>query len=904
MPSSAGVALSDVLLTAVRGLGIERGVDTVLHVVFSRWLTLTRGMEDAWSTLALHARHDSVGFEPFARLGSLGVVAPSSVGEPEAVNEVTRRLVALIDDFLVDSLDEPEAVLVDAFEAVLGSLSRLGRQSGEVDMPHALADLMAALTVRPGDHVVDPVCGHATGLLAAARAQPGVSVAGTDINHRAAWRAVMRLVMHDVRTVDGRAIVRDDAFEAHQPGSADVVLAQPPWGIPFLDRQNTLIEEVARRYEGSASSRRSAFGKGDMPWLLLGMDALRPNGRAAILMAGASLTARFAEAHEELLVRSAVEAIILLPPGLFEHTSVRTVLWLLRSAPAPWNAENVLMVDAQTLMEPTTDKRVEIERGTHDRLVSLIEEYRRTGTLAAPDHIARIVDLDEIDLRRGLNPSLYLAAPPTEAITHPVPDRTLLTEIGLANFKAFGERTSIPLAPLTLVYGANSAGKSSIIQSLLMLQQSRASGTLITQGRTVNLGGFTGLVHRHSDAPVEISLTYGVLPTWIPEAGTPNPRLPRRVTWTFSANKTGQGIADRTVVQFGDHQLTFTRDPDDGDQLVLTVQDLEQAFYGIATGTLLYPFDSRHRTDGNQADQLKRQRGRESNARRALRALIRDGHDRLPVRPDGILPGDTITPPGGSHLDEREHGIVGSYVNRTGRLAGGIADEISHLLANLVWIGPLRSAPQRVYDRADTTATPGDGRHVAIYLYDHTTVVEHVNEWLEQLEIPYTLDVMPLTTGADANLIGDLVALALTDNRTGVNITPADVGYGISQVLPIVVELLARRDSVIAIEQPETHLHPRLQARLADLFIDATQEGGRGNQLIVETHSEHLMLRLQRRIREGTLDARAVSVLYIDRTPDGHTTVKRLRLNDQGDFLDEWPNGFFDERLDELFGAF
>jgi predicted ATPase len=260
--------------------------------------------------------------------------------------------------------------------------------------------------------------------------------------------------------------------------------------------------------------------------------------------------------------------------------------------------------------------------------------------------------------------------------------------------------------------------------------------------------------------------------------------------------------------------------------------------------------------------------------------------------------------PARSNSADREIGIAESYLNRTARLAGGVAAEIEQLLNSVVWLGPLRSAPQRVYDRADTTSTLGDGRHVAIYLFDHATVVTQVNDWLKRLEVPYVLDVIPVNAGSSAHLIGDLVAISLTDTRTGVNVTPADVGFGISQVLPIVVELLSRRDSIVAIEQPETHLHPRLQTRLADLFIDTTQEGRQGNQLIVETHSEHLILRVQRRIREGGLDPRNVSVVYVDQGADGTTTVKPLRLNEHGEFLDEWPHGFFDERLDELFGEF
>lgn len=227
--------------------------------------------------------------------------------------------------------------------------------------------------------------------------------------------------------------------------------------------------------------------------------------------------------------------------------------------------------------------------------------------------------------------------------------------------------------------------------------------------------------------------------------------------------------------------------------------------------------------------------------------------------------------------------------------------ELRALLANLTYLGPLRSAPQRFYNRASTSLRAGEGQHIAMYLFDNSSVVDQVNEWLQALEVPYTLNVVPVRAAASVELVGDLVALALTDRRSGVNVTPADVGFGISQVLPIVVELLARRDSIICIEQPETHLHPRLQARLADLLIEATLEEGRGNQLLVETHSEHLMLRIQRRIREGTLSPENVAVLYVDQSESGTAAVTPLRLDAQGDFIDDWPHGFFDDRLDELF---
>lgn len=116
------------------------------------------------------------------------------------------------------------------------------------------------------------------------------------------------------------------------------------------------------------------------------------------------------------------------------------------------------------------------------------------------------------------------------------------------------------------------------------------------------------------------------------------------------------------------------------------------------------------------------------------------------------------------------------------------------------------------------------------------------------------------------------------------------------------VELLARQNSVVCIEQPEIHLHPALQAEIGDLLIAATSETGQANQVLVETHSEHLLLRVQRRIREGLLDPKNVAVVYVDRDAEGEARVHRLRLDDGGTFLDEWPSGFFEERMNELFG--
>lgn len=154
-----------------------------------------------------------------------------------------------------------------------------------------------------------------------------------------------------------------------------------------------------------------------------------------------------------------------------------------------------------------------------------------------------------------------------------------------------------------------------------------------------------------------------------------------------------------------------------------------------------------------------------------------------------------------------------------------------------------------------------------------------------------------------------LVRMRLIDS-TGNILRVDEVGSGIGYVLPILMGLYSSLYSsrFAVLEQPELHLHPALQSSLCDVFIDACNKGTR---LVIESHSEHILLRALRRVRETSsgklvtpslaLNADDVVVLYFDPNLNGETKVKRLRVADDGDFLDRWPNGFFCERDQDLF---
>lgn len=170
----------------------------------------------------------------------------------------------------------------------------------------------------------------------------------------------------------------------------------------------------------------------------------------------------------------------------------------------------------------------------------------------------------------------------------------------------------------------------------------------------------------------------------------------------------------------------------------------------------------------------------------------------------------------------------------------------------------------------------------------------------EALEIlPATdIQVPPLSA---ALMIGSLI------DKNGRRMTFEDVGTGISCVIPV---LVAVHSGNSFIQQPELHLHPALQSAVGDIFVEATKNNH--SYHFIETHSEYILLRCLRRVRETTkgmhpegsplaLRPEDLRVLYFEPQPDGCTKVKNIRVSTQGDFIDRWPRGFFEERSKELF---
>jgi hypothetical protein len=169
---------------------------------------------------------------------------------------------------------------------------------------------------------------------------------------------------------------------------------------------------------------------------------------------------------------------------------------------------------------------------------------------------------------------------------------------------------------------------------------------------------------------------------------------------------------------------------------------------------------------------------------------------------------------------------------------------------------------------------------------------------------------------------GDMSSLALVDQSNQTVVSHRDVGTGISQVFPVLVSAFEGKERLVVIEQPEIHIHPKLQADLGDVFIEsALAENGPHHRFLIETHSEHLILRLLRRVRETCSDDQFDLTSTGPEIPEGHpkteirpedicvlyvipkesgAEVIELVVTEDGDFAQRWPGGFFAERFEDL----
>ncbi|VVN15031.1 MULTISPECIES: AAA family ATPase [unclassified Pseudomonas] len=552
-----------------------------------------------------------------------------------------------------------------------------------------------------------------------------------------------------------------------------------------------------------------------------------------------------------------------------------------------------------------------------------------------------------------------------------------ITSLSLRNFKAIGPvEQRIEFRPITLLFGPNSAGKSTVVQALHYLSEvlSRNNcdpGTTQIGGK-LDLGGFRNLVHLHDpDTTIELAIRLELDNNLLTGYGSDEEdehlllgeslgseqvfdlsrvtTVEVRLGMSWSQQLNQAYVSAYTVSADGEPFATITTTPDQK-QIALSMlnchhtmfsallnEDEETGTVGEALQDLVNEFATVPATRDAQSITVPLQL-------RTGRGAMPDFGIALPLVRSMDLPDEADSDSReGADEQTRQAERNFTYLNRyLSRIIVGSGELAHSCLQQFLYLGPLRDIPGRHYspELSPGLARWSSGLGAWDQLYNEgERLAEKVNSWLADdkrlnagYEVhyseykPFPLDsplMIALQTNSELLESSEFVReqleanptrrqVTLRDQRSNIDLYPEDLGTGISQVLPVLVAALGHNKNIVAIEQPELHVHPKFQVALGELFIHAIKDEhfARDTVFILETHSEYMMLRFLRRLNETANDElepdapalapEDLAVYYVNPTGDA-TEIKHLRLTEEGEFLDRWPNGFFPERKKELF---
>lgn len=445
----------------------------------------------------------------------------------------------------------------------------------------------------------------------------------------------------------------------------------------------------------------------------------------------------------------------------------------------------------------------------------------------------------------------------------------MLTHLRIQNFKGWKDTGKLRLAPITVFFGTNSSGKSSIGQFLMMLKQTAASNDrsrVLHPGdkeTAVDLGSLSDIIHER-DPKRDISFSFGAS-----EFNTLD------IEDILSGKK------------YRGDQLDFSARVgfEEKKGLRAKLQDFEYTLKNSKTESE----ELRIRLERNDKNEFKLT----TTGFNAVRNLGRA----WPLS----VPGHFYSFP-----DE----FTAYYQNTSGLARMSLT--LQKLLENISYLGPLREEPERFYQWAgenpDSVGDRGKQWLSAFLAASERNISRGYKRkaqpfetviagWLKDLGLIHSFSVKPMAKGLREYRVG----IKLSAQSPEVSIP--DVGFGVGQVLPVLVQsFYAKAKSTVIIEQPELHLHPAVQKNLADMFISASQARENGEdrkvQFLIESHSEHFLHRLQRRIAEETISPDDVAIYFCDRK-GSESDICQLEINEYGG-ITNWPKDFFGDQIADL----
>ena len=567
----------------------------------------------------------------------------------------------------------------------------------------------------------------------------------------------------------------------------------------------------------------------------------------------------------------------------------------------------------------------------------------------------------------------------------------MINKITIQNFKSIKDKVEIDLKPITLLFGPNSAGKSTVVQAIhymkeILERNNTDPGKTDLGGEAIELGGFANLVHRTEGDPenhykyVPIIIGFEITDELYPNdhgllaqgeydvnTGSVSMRvyyIEVSIEWDDNA---GKPIAKKYDVHINNEfigriemdgwSVDDSGEEEGSNKWTLSTFMVKTPKFKISKLNFNHPLLT---WEGN----YWLEEG-EEEPKHKLKDIIEEipnnlidtedgdinlfvyyNENSFPKRPFEIhfedlleqsLGPDEILSQSATAVDS----IDGVHLNRTlSQIFYTPIRMLKDMLNDFCYIGPIRTIPERNFnpERFPILGRWSDGLGAWDLIYrkyksdeeSDKAFLKDVNEWMERLDTGYSVIVKeykeididnPIIMGIDAQgrLLDDSedirrsfeeipsqIHFQLFEQKNRIYVSSKDIGSGIAQVLPIVVGMVDWERKFLTVEQPELHIHPALQQKLADMLIALTNED---RFILLETHSEHIMLRLLRRIEETTenelekpeyaLKHEDVSIVYVNPTEKG-VEMKQLPIDETGEFTHQWPRGFFTERAEDL----
>lgn len=512
-----------------------------------------------------------------------------------------------------------------------------------------------------------------------------------------------------------------------------------------------------------------------------------------------------------------------------------------------------------------------------------------------------------------------------------------MKSIGLKNTKAFTNTGCIDIAPLTIFVGRNSCGKSSFIRFPAVLAQTFKSGIdspISLHGQQENYidyGNFEDVLHNHTGNCFTVVLEYRIN---IKDRSQKYQLFSRAYSLLY---------VDADLPDIAKIEITYSK-PDKRSRVYATrivfyingelfssFDKIEQTKRYIFTQKktiqegCLIDYDNQFEVSSSLIQNFMPSFDEEDiwSALCKQKLNITDERDVARLYREYVLPSKRYERLNKMpHKSERKVNIPESLPEEmqelvdafnaffvSGDLFGIVYDCMRREFMQLHYIGPFRSAPKRVYrseeiERSDVGIA---GDYTSSLLINDSQLVDIVSDWLRSA-LQYSIEIQEVGKNS-----GYYQIFATDVNGNPSNLI--DVGYGISQVLPIVTQIAkteqkrkkvskARSSKAIAypeiiiVEQPELHLHPAAQSELASLFVSTIlQPIDQNRKILIETHSEHFIRALQVLIATPSsgLTKDMVKVYYVDKEDNGSSTIKEMKIDESGQFEEPWPSGFFDK---------